>query len=261
LIRAVEYDIGLIEKWTRLNKLKVNFKKCNFVLFARSKKYYPWVNMLRCGNSFINRVYSTRYLGIIVDETLSFSDHIIFQISFSENYREIGLSLNAAKCEVLIFNELGLTRVDDASIDLNGIGVKPCDKLTYLGLPIGKNLKKTKQLMLENMESKIRRSYGAIVSSQFHLNRALLARIYNSVSLSHILYLVPFCRIFSEFDRLRMKRAFFRYAKFLLRVPPWTRNSYLIRKYSLSDPCVKLCELNAHMSSKETGHEWQNVIF
>jgi hypothetical protein len=79
----------------------------------------------------------------------------------SENYHEIGLSLNAAKCEVFIFSELGVTRVDDASIDLNGIGVKPCDKLTYLDLSIGKNLKKTKQLMLENMESKIRRSYGA----------------------------------------------------------------------------------------------------
>ena len=58
----------------------------------------------------------------------------------SENYREIGLSLNAVKCEVLIFNELGVTRVDDASIDLNGIEVNPCDKMTYLGQPIGKNL-------------------------------------------------------------------------------------------------------------------------
>jgi hypothetical protein len=118
----------------------------------------------------------------------------------------------------------------------------------FLNLSIGiTNWKKTKQLMLENIESKIRRSYGAIVSSQFHLNRALLARIFNSVALPYILYLVPFYQIFSEFDRLRMKRAFFIYAKYLLRVPPWTRNSYLIRKYSLADPCVKLCELNAHM--------------
>ena len=31
---------------------------------------------MRYGNSFINRLHSTRYLGIIVDETLSFSDHI-----------------------------------------------------------------------------------------------------------------------------------------------------------------------------------------
>ena len=35
---------------------------------------------------------------------------------------------------------------------------------------------------------------------------------------------------------------------------------YLMKKYSLSDPCAKLAELNLHMCNKQTGHEWQNVI-
>ena len=115
--------------------------------------------------------------------------------------------------------------------------------------------------MLESMETKIHRAYGTIVSSQFHLNRAHLARIYYSVVLSHIFYLLPFYPIFSECDLLRMKRFFFKFAKLLLLVPPWTRNSHLMKKYSLSDPCAKLSKLNIHMCSKQTGHEWQNVGF
>ena len=114
--------------------------------------------------------------------------------------------------------------------------------------------------MLESMETKIRRAYGTIVSSQFHLNRAHLASIYTSVVLPHILYLVPFYPIFSESDHLRMKRVFFKFVKFLLRVPPWTCDFYLMKKYSLSNPCAKLAELNVHMCNKQTGHEWQNVV-
>ena len=94
----------------------------------------------------------------------------------SKNYSDIGLSLNAGKFDVLIFNGLDATRSDDISIDLNGTERKPCVKLNYLGLPIGKYLKKTRLLMLESMETKICRAYGTIVSFQFHLNRAHLAR-------------------------------------------------------------------------------------
>ena len=78
--------------------------------------------------------------------------------------------------------------------------------------------------MLENMEIKIGRAYGTIVSCQFHLNRAHLARIYNSVVLPHILYLLHFYPIFSESDHLRTKRVFLKFTKFLLQVPPWTHN-------------------------------------
>ena len=116
----------------------------------------------------------------------------------------------------LIFNELDATRLDDISVDLNVTEVKPCVKLNYLGLPIGKNLKKTKLLMLESMETKIRHADGTIVSSQFRLSRAHLTRIYNRVVLPHILYLVPFYPIFSESDHLKMKCVFFKFTNFLL---------------------------------------------
>ena len=111
--------------------------------------------------------------------------------------------------------------------------------------------------MLESMETKIRRAYGTIVSSQSHFLRGFTIES----SMPHMLYLVPIYPIFSESDHLRMKCVFFIFAKFLLRVLPWTRNSYLMKKSSLSDPCAKLAELKVHMCNKQTGHEWQNVVF
>ena len=65
------------------------------------------------------------------------------------------MSLNATKCGILIFNKLGTTRGDNVTIELNGTEVKHCDKLTYVGLRIGKYLQKTKLQMLKNVESKI----------------------------------------------------------------------------------------------------------
>ena len=53
--------------------------------------------------------------------------------------------------------------------------------LNYLGLPIGKNLKKTRLLMLDSTETKICRAYGKIISSQLHLIRTHLPRIYNRI--------------------------------------------------------------------------------
>ena len=176
-------------------------------------------------------------------------------------YSDIGLSLEAEKCDVLNFNEIDTTRSDNIFIDLGGTGVKTCVKLKYLGLPIGKNLKKNRLLMLESMETKIRCAYGTLASSQFHLNRAHIVTIQNSVVLPHILYLVPFYPIFSESDHLRTKHVFFKFLEFLVRVPPWNHNSCLMKKYSSSDPCAKLAELNVHMCHKQTGHEWQNAVF
>ena len=85
-----------------------------------------------------------------------------------------------------IFNEVDATRSDDISIDLNGTEVKPCVKLKYLSLPMEKNLKKTRLFMLESMETKIRRAYSTIFSSQFHLNRGFILRGFTIVSSCHI---------------------------------------------------------------------------
>ena len=76
LVYTIEHDISSTGKWTRLNKLKKNFKKLNFVTFACSKRYYPWLDNLRCVNWIIITMHSTKYSSIFLDKTLNFSDHI-----------------------------------------------------------------------------------------------------------------------------------------------------------------------------------------
>lgn len=65
-----------IERWMRSNRLKLNCNKSSLLIYSRSPSYYPWVNKLSNGTSMIPRKRSVRYLGIIIDETLSFVDHI-----------------------------------------------------------------------------------------------------------------------------------------------------------------------------------------
>jgi hypothetical protein len=46
-----------------------------------------------------------------------------------------------------------------------------------------KNPQKNKILMLDNIEGIINRSYGMMISSKFRLNKALLARVHDSVAI------------------------------------------------------------------------------
>ena len=73
--------------------------------------------------------------------------------------------------------------------------------------------------------------------------------------------MVLFYQIFSESDHLKMNHVFFKYAKFLLQVPPRTCNMYFMKKYNFPDLCGKPCELQAQLSNKQIDHEWQHVIF
>ena len=58
---------------------------------------------------------------------------------------------------------------------------------TYLGLPIGDNLKSARLLLVKHINKKFRTSYAGIVSVKLNLNRHLLGRPFTSVCLPHVL--------------------------------------------------------------------------
>ena len=72
-----------------LNELKVNDSKSGFVVWGRLPSYYPWLQELTVGDSTIRRQKSVKYLGVIIDETLSFSEHV--QCISSKVARNIGM--------------------------------------------------------------------------------------------------------------------------------------------------------------------------
>ena len=116
--------------------------------------------------------------------------------------------------------------------------VKPSESITYLGLPIGRSLHSTGMLLVRHVEVKIRIAYGSIIGNRHRFCRKYLASLYNAIALPHVLYIAPFWKYLSSAQCAKVRVLFFRFAKFLLRLPPWTSNSYIMRNYGVSDPTV-----------------------
>ena len=115
---------------------------------------------------------------------------------------------------------------DGFTIALGNTNVKPVQFITYLGLPIGSTLKTTRRLLIDHLQKRIGFAYSKIVSNKLRCNRKVLARLYNAIVLPYFLYLSPFWRIFPDCDKRKLRSVFFKYAKFLLRLPLWSRNSF-----------------------------------
>ena len=81
LIQIANEELSKAEIWFSANKLTINAKKTKFILYKNPSSHVH-VNSIYLGNSKITRVgkyceeKSVRFLGIWVDDTLSFTDHI-----------------------------------------------------------------------------------------------------------------------------------------------------------------------------------------
>lgn len=197
------------------------------------------------------------------DDILNFSRQITslesnFNI-LSSQYGDIGLSFNVSKSEVMLFN---WNKSVLPHIQLGSQSVEPVESLVYLGLPIGDTLSSTRSLIITHIERKIRTAYGATISSKRNLNRFSLARIYNAVAVPHILYITPFWKLLRKEDKFKIRRIFFRYLKFLLQVPLRTSNSYLIRRYAVTDPFSAVNQLLDKYCAKLEGssHPWLPLL-
>ncbi len=73
----LESVMTTVSKWFRHNKLSVNFSKTKYMLFAASnKKLENVTHSLSIGNERVERVYTYKYLGVKLDQTLNFAAHI-----------------------------------------------------------------------------------------------------------------------------------------------------------------------------------------
>ena len=65
------------KQWFDLNRLNLNASKSQYVLFHRKQKTIPPNNgMLYIGSGVISRVASTKFLGVVIDEHLSWELHV-----------------------------------------------------------------------------------------------------------------------------------------------------------------------------------------
>ena len=75
LINVINADLTHLADWFCANRLSLNVSKTNYVLF--SKKSITVHPNIKIGNTTIDRKQHVKFLGVIVDEKLEWSEHII----------------------------------------------------------------------------------------------------------------------------------------------------------------------------------------
>lgn len=76
LIVLVQQDLDKLNKWFQNNLLTINVAKTNYVVFAaKNKKIEPFAP-LTINNQLINGKTNEKYLGLVLDDKLTWRPHI-----------------------------------------------------------------------------------------------------------------------------------------------------------------------------------------
>lgn len=78
LIELFSNEIPKIARWFQLNHLTLNLEKCSSLVFHRDRRKVPEnLSSIMLGGVTVRRVTECRFLGVILDETVKFSAHIV----------------------------------------------------------------------------------------------------------------------------------------------------------------------------------------
>jgi len=69
-------ELSKLSRWFKLNKLSLNIKKTNFILFKSKKKGVPTVPNIVIDGFNIDMVDNSKFLGIVINSSLDWTDHI-----------------------------------------------------------------------------------------------------------------------------------------------------------------------------------------
>ena len=133
---------------------------------------------------------------------------------------KIGLSVNASKFEFICFNS-----PHAVAPFVPGTAVLPCSSLvSWLGLCFGPTLSITCSSLVNQAVKNLRVAYGKKFSNKSRYNHNGLCMIYNAYNAPVLLFLSGIAHLFCKRDRHTLRAVYFRYCKFLLRLPRWYRN-------------------------------------
>ena len=72
--KLVTKELNKLKDWFAINRLSLNVTKTNYMLFSNSKSTLNVAIMIN--NTAVNRVHSTKFLGVIIDEKLTWKGHV-----------------------------------------------------------------------------------------------------------------------------------------------------------------------------------------
>ena len=77
LINQVNNELNTIDLWLKRNKLSLNYSKTSFIISNKQpNKTCDYEFKLKINNNLIKRVNSIKYLGVLIDSKLSWSEHV-----------------------------------------------------------------------------------------------------------------------------------------------------------------------------------------
>ena len=77
VIDIVNKELELINIWLRANTLTVNIKKTHYMMFHRTRIKYNLRDIIINGKN-VAYTKNTKFIGVIIDNKLTWSDHIIY---------------------------------------------------------------------------------------------------------------------------------------------------------------------------------------
>ena len=72
---TVNAELARVQEWLSLNQLTLNIRKSNFIIFKSHKKQLVRQMNLRLSLSELQRVEESKFLGIIIDQPLTWKNH------------------------------------------------------------------------------------------------------------------------------------------------------------------------------------------
>ena len=77
IMETLNTELKEISLWLKANKLSLNIKKTHFMIFSSKNKPHPDMN-INIDGEIINETSKTKFLGVIIDNKLSWKDHILY---------------------------------------------------------------------------------------------------------------------------------------------------------------------------------------
>ena len=76
LVKTVNIELKFVKRWLDANKLSLNIDKTNYVISHSTSSSIPPDTVIRIGKKHITRVKYVKFLGLLLDENLSWKYHL-----------------------------------------------------------------------------------------------------------------------------------------------------------------------------------------
>ena len=135
LVDGVNSQLSHLSNWFSTNRLSVNCNKTNFMLFSLSRQVRASTFQILLNDQRIERVTSTKFLGILIDDSLSWQPHVAY-IS-KKLSKSIGIIRRVAPLlpkatRVQLYKSLILPYFDYSHIVWGNVGRTALDRLIKL---------------------------------------------------------------------------------------------------------------------------------